>query len=160
MSKNVEKKLRRLGIEEAEKEQMSRTFDRIQFGRNDAISEQETEEDAEDLAETESKIDPKIVSEETDENETDIEELEKPWNKNLDATNPISPVKKLEKNIKHQVLNNGFKEMNDFGTLNLQDSYDESSFTGAIHKTREFRSGGGSRRFMKVRQFDKMGDEV
>ena len=79
---------------------MSRTFDRIQFGRNDAISEQETEEDAEDLAETESKIDPKIVSEETDENETEVEELEKPWNKNLDATSPISPVKKLEKNIK------------------------------------------------------------
>ena len=50
--------------------------------------------------------------------------------------------------------------MNDFGTLNLQDSYDESSFTGAIHKTREFRSGGGSRRFMKVRQYDKNFEEV
>ena len=139
---------------------MSRTFDRIQFGRNDAISEQETEEDAEDIAETESKIDPKIISEQTDENDTEIEELEKPWDKNLDATNPISPVKKLEKNIKQQVLNHGYKEMNDFGTLNLQDSYDESSFTGVVHKTRELRSGGGSRRFMKVRQFDKMGEEV
>ena len=45
---------------------MSRTFDRIAFNKDDEIIEQETEEDAEDLAETESKVEVKIISEESD----------------------------------------------------------------------------------------------
>ena len=84
--------------------------------------------------------------------------MEKPWDRELDATNTISPVKRLEKNIKNQVLNKGIKEMNEFGTMNLQDSYDETSFTGMAH--REIRSGGGSRRFLKVRALDRMGETV
>ena len=50
--------------------------------------------------------------------------------------------------------------MNDFGTLDLQDSYDESSFKEMTNQLREIRSAGGSRRFMKVRQLDKKGEAV
>ena len=80
--------------------------------------------------------------------------------KNLDATNTLSPVKRLDKNIKNQVYNEGVKQMNDFGTLDLQDSYDESSFKEMTNQLREIRSAGGSRRFMKVRQLDKKGEAV
>ena len=48
--------------------------------------------------------------------------------------------------------------MNEFETMNLQDSYDETSFGGMAH--REIRSGGGSRRFLKVRPIDRMGETV
>ena len=88
---------------------MTRTFDRIAFNKDDEIIEQEIEEDAEDLAETESKIDVKIISQESETDETEVEELDKPWDRELDATNTISPVKRLEKNIKNQVFNRGIK---------------------------------------------------
>ena len=87
MSKAVEKKLRRLGIDDAPRvEQMTRTFDRIAFNKDDEIIEQEIEEDAEDLAETESKVDVKIISQESETDETEVEELDKPWDRELDAT--------------------------------------------------------------------------
>ena len=88
---------------------MTRTFDRIAFNKDDEIIEQEIEEDAEDLAETESKVDVKIISQESETDETEVEELDKPWDRELDATNTISPVKRLEKNIKNQVFNMGIK---------------------------------------------------
>ena len=136
---------------------MNSTIDKfLGMGSSDEIQEQDTEQEDEDADEVvaESKGD---LRSETSVEETEVEEVEKPMDHRFDSTSPISPVKRQEKILKHQVYPSAINEMNEFEAMDLRDSYKEMEFTDLKSKMHTSQSAHGSRKQVYVRPLDRLG---
>ena len=60
--------------------------------------------------------------------DTEIEEVEKPYQEKVDNTNPVSLVKKIDKIAKRQILPETINDMTEFEEMKLADTHRYGGF--------------------------------
>ena len=80
--------------------------------------------------------------------DTEIEEVEKPYQEKVDNTNTVSLVKKIDKIAKRQILPENMNEMTEFEEMKLQDTH---RYGGFLDPKKPGTGKGERKRDVKVR---------